>query len=283
MCKQKARENERLETKEWNNNRFKNPRKYWKQISMMKPRDNDCVSLSHFQEHYISLYSQDVVNINNNEYSSYNVEVESLDRQFTVSEIEHAISHIKRGKAGGDDQILSEFIYYGKQNLTRVLVDLFNMLYSTGYYPESWTTGIIVPIYKKGDRKIPGNYRGITLTSTMSKLFTFILNKRFCDWLDDANILSGTQFAYRKGYSTTDAVFVLNSIVSLKVKPSIVCCAFIDFSKAFDLIARELLYRKLKNYGISKKFLTIIMNMYSKDKSKVRTNAGCSDVFNLTK
>ena len=153
---------------------------------------------------------------------------------------------------------------------------------STGYYPESWTTGIIVPIYKKGDRKIPGNYRGITLTSTMSKLFTFILNKRFCDWLDDANILSGTQFAYRKRHNTTDAVFVLNSIVSLKVKPSIVCCAFIDFSKAFDLVARELLYRKLKNYGISKKFLTIVMNMYSKVKSKVRTNAGCSDTFNLT-
>ena len=97
----------------------------------------------------------------------YNVEVESLDRQFSVSEIEHAISHIKRGKASGDDQILSEFIYYGKQNLTQVLVDLFNILYSTGYYPESWTTGIIVPIYKKGDRKIPGNYRGIMLTSTI--------------------------------------------------------------------------------------------------------------------
>ena len=86
------------------------------------------------------------------------------------------------------------------------------MLYSTGYYPESWTTGIIVPIYKKGDEKIPGNYRGTTLTSTMSKLLTFLLNKRFCDWLDDANILSGTQFAYRKGYGSTDAVFVLNSI-----------------------------------------------------------------------
>ena len=79
-----------------------------------------------FEEHYISLYPQDVVNINNNEYSLYNVEVESLDRQFSVSEIEHAISHIKRGKASDDDQILSEFIYYGKQNLTQVLVDLFN-------------------------------------------------------------------------------------------------------------------------------------------------------------
>ena len=97
------------------------------------------------------------------------------------------------------------------------------MLYSTGYYSESWTTGIIVPIYKKGDRKIHGNYGRITLISTMSKLFTFILNKRFCDWLDYANILSGTQLAYRKEYCTTDAVWVFNSIVSLKVKPSIVC------------------------------------------------------------
>ena len=139
-----------------------------------------------------------------------------------------------------------------------------------------------MPIYKKSDRKIPGNYRGITLTSTMSKLFTFILNKRFCDWLDDANILSGTQFAYRKGHSTTDAVFVINSSVSLKAKLSIVCCAFIDFSKVFDLVTRELLYRKLKNYGVSKKFLTIVMNMFIKAKSKVRTNAGCSDNFNLT-
>ena len=156
----------------------------------------------------------------------------------------------------------------------QVLVDLFNMLYSTWYYPESWTTCIIVPIYKKSDRKIPGNYRGITLTSTMSKLFTFILNKRFCDWLDNANTLSETQFAYRKGRNTTDEVFVLNSIVSLKVKLSIACCAFIDFSKAFDLVARELLYRKLKNYGISKKILTIVINMYSKVKSKVRTNRG---------
>ena len=49
MCKQKARENECLETKEWNDNRFKNPQKYWKQINMKKPRDIECVSLSHFQ------------------------------------------------------------------------------------------------------------------------------------------------------------------------------------------------------------------------------------------
>ena len=87
---------------------------------MKKPSDIDCVSLSHFEEHYIPLHSQDVVNINNNEYSLYNVEVESLDRQFSVSKIEHAISHIKRCRASGDDQILSEFIYYGKQNLTQV-------------------------------------------------------------------------------------------------------------------------------------------------------------------
>ena len=57
MSKQKDGENEHLETKEWNNNIFRNPQKYWKQISMKKPRDIDSVSLSHFEERYIYLYS----------------------------------------------------------------------------------------------------------------------------------------------------------------------------------------------------------------------------------
>ena len=50
-------ESERLETKERNDNRFKNSQKYWKQVCLKKPRDIDCVSLSHFEERYISLYS----------------------------------------------------------------------------------------------------------------------------------------------------------------------------------------------------------------------------------
>ena len=55
---------------------------------------------------------------------------------------------------------------------------------------SAWCSGIIVPIYKKGNREDASNYRGITLTSAMSKLFTHMLNQRINDWSEESGILS---------------------------------------------------------------------------------------------
>ena len=87
-------------------------------------------------------------------------------------------------------------------------------MYDTGVYPDKWSTGVIVPIYKKGDKDDPANYRGITLTCAMSKVFTFMLNKRIGEWTEQEDILSQAQFAYKAGYSTTDAVFVFHTVLS---------------------------------------------------------------------
>ena len=157
--------------------------------------------------------------------------------------------------------------------------ELFNKLYSIGFFPTEWSTGVIVPIHKRGDKNNPQNYRGITLTSTMSKIFTYLLNRRLGHWCDDNKILSEAQFAYKPGYGTVDAVFVLKCMFDSHRSGA--HYAFIDYSKAFDLIDRDLLYNKLLNFGISSKFLKIIMNMYSKTSSKVRTASRMSDSFNL--
>ena len=90
-----------------------------------------------------------------------------LDAKFTEGEIQLGIKHLKQGQTAGDDQILSEFISYGEQQFKYVIVDIFNELYESGHLPDQWATGVIVPIYKSGDKSNPGNYRGITLTSTI--------------------------------------------------------------------------------------------------------------------
>ena len=157
---------------------------------------------------------------------------------------------------------------------------LFNIIYDTGIYPENWSTGVIVPIYKKGDKDNPANYREITLTCALSKLFTFMLNRRINKWAEELNILTQAQFADKPGYSTTDAIFVLHAVLSSSLESfKGACCGFIDFTKAFDKINRDILFKKLKQFHISAKLLNMIKNMYSKLGCQVRTSVGESDDF----
>ncbi len=260
--------------------KFRDPKKYWRQIKVRKPRDREHVTLESFKEHFIQL-STSKCPLEYTVSNTYKTKVDILDANFTIDEMERAIKHLKNNKAAGDDYVLSEFIRYAKHNLKYVLLDIFNKLYSTSYYPEQWTTGLIVPIYKKGKKSVPGNYRGITLTSTMSKLFTYMLNQRMLRWSEEYGISTQSQFAYKPGFSTIDAVFVLQNVVAQNMVSSVVFCAFIDFSKAFDTIERNILYQKLVSCGLSLKMLQMIMNMYSKLKSKVKTTKGITEAFPL--
>jgi len=99
-----------------------------------------------------------------------------------------------------------------------ICVTFFNSIFKSEYFHDQWSEGIIVTVHTKGDVSNVENYRGITLVSCMSKLFTSILNKRItvlCEYLKFAkfNIISDAQFGFRKGRSTVDAVFVLMSVI----------------------------------------------------------------------
>ena len=94
-----------------------------------------------------------------------------------------------------------------------------------------------------------------------------MLNKRIGECAEQEDILSQAQFAYKTGYSTTDAVFVLYAVLSSSLVVYTcngACCGFIDFTKAFDNINRETLFQRLKQFNISAKLLKMIKNIYSK-------------------
>ena len=88
-----------------------------------------------------------------------------------------------------------------------MLYTLFNLILDSGCFPKNWSEGIIISIYKKGDSNITDNYRGITLVSCISKIFTSILNDRLLKWSQQYNVKFDAQFGLRPGYGTTDAVF----------------------------------------------------------------------------
>ena len=98
--------------------------------------------------------------------------------KFNTAEVKSSIYKLKNNKSPGTDGVINEFLRYAPDNVLRIILLLFNIILDTGIVPEEWCMDIICPIYKKeGSENDPNNYRGITLLSSLSKLFTSLLTE----------------------------------------------------------------------------------------------------------
>lgn len=137
-------------------------------------------------------------------------------------------------------------------------------------------------MHKKGDKSDVNNYRGITRVSCFGKLFTTVLNKRINDWCENNNILSDSEFGFRKGRSTVDATFILHGIVEkILGENKRIYAGFVDLRKAFDSTNRNALWLKLYNLDISGKMLRIIRSMYTIVKSSVKHCGQFSELMDM--
>ena len=139
---------------------------------------------------------------------------EELDQPFTVSEIAQGISSMKHNRSPGYDNILNECLLYCNDKILCITTCIFNHLFHLTTFPECWSKGMIVPVYKKGDTDVPSNYRPITLLSAISKLFTRTLCKRISKWATENFIFTEAQFGFRPSYSTTDTCFTLYLLIN---------------------------------------------------------------------
>ncbi len=205
---------------------------------------------------------------------------EELDKPITYDEVKSVILSLKRNKSGGIDCLLNEYFIESYDIINGHLVELFNAVLNSGHFPEQWSEGIIVPLHKKNDPSDVNNYRGITLVSCLAKIFTGVLNARLNIWIESNNVLSDSQFGFRSGRSTVDAIFVLNAIVKKKKNDKgRLYCAFVDLKKAFDSIYLNGLWFKLFKIGVNGKMLNIVRGMYDKVKSCIKGCKSYSDFF----
>ena len=203
-----------------------------------------------------------------------------LDEPISNIEISKAIAQLKNGKCGGPDKLINEFFSSGANVLTPYICKIFNVLFEIGHFPRSWSLGEIIPLHKKGKLDNVDNYRGITLLSTLGKLFSRVLNNRLSEWAEHYNVYIEAQTGFRPGMSTTDNIFILHSIIThLLNHGKKLYAAFVDFSKAFDYVVRDVLWYKLINIGVRGKILTVIMSMYENAKSRVKYNGKVSEEF----
>ena len=200
--------------------------------------------------------------------------------RISEKEVIDSIKELRGGKAGGADGVMIEMIKCSAHILIGYFVGLFNSILDTGNFPRAWSESIIVPIHKRGNHADPDNYRGITITSIFSKVFLHIVQDRIDQWLHYNDIIVEEQAGFRKGYSTVDHIFVLNSIVNRHLaQKKKLYVAFIDFKKAFDSVNRFALWNILEKYGFSGKIARVLRSMYSDVKCCVRTENATSLFF----
>ena len=101
-----------------------------------------------------------------------------LDQPITLAEVIHVVKAIKNNKSAGSDSIVGELIKYGGKPMCEMLLALFNLVWDGEYAPSYWREGLIVSLFKKGDRKDPGNYRAISLLNVAGKLYSRVINNR---------------------------------------------------------------------------------------------------------
>ena len=116
---------------------------------------------------------------------------------------------LNSGKSGGPDRLLNDFFIHGVATLPKYLKTLLNIIFETGYFPTCWTEGYIVSSLGSVE-----NYRGITLLSTLEKLFTNVLNDRLMGCAENYQVYIEAQAGFRANMGTTDNIFTLHGLVT---------------------------------------------------------------------
>ena len=127
----------------------------------------------------------------------------------------------------------------------------------------------ITPIHKKGDTENPLIYRPISVTPALSKVLEILTKDQIEEHLTKYNLLSKTQFGFRKKFSKIDALVYLSETVRQNLMKKVVTAAFLDFSKAFDSIDHSLLLEKLKHLGFSSLAILFIKSYLSNRHQRV--------------
>ena len=207
-------------------------------------------------------------------------EDEIYNKDFTLDELQNAINELS-DTAPGPDNIHNKIIKNLPKESQNLLLSIYNDIWNTQTFPESWHSATIIPIPKPGkDHSNPTNYRPIALTNCLCKLMEKIINKRLSWFLEINDSLTPLQSGFRKNRSTLDHLIRLESFIRQAFSNGEhLTAVFFDLEKAFDTTWKFGIMKDLHDLNLRGNLPKFIENFLKNRSFHVKVGTTLSDPF----
>jgi hypothetical protein len=200
-----------------------------------------------------------------------------------LARVEKLLTNINPSKASGPDEIASRILKTTAKQIAPILTAIYQQSLDTGTVPSDWRQANITPIFKKGSRSSPKNYRPVSLTSIPAKILEHIIVSQMMDYFEEHNILFENQHGFRPKRSCETQLFMTAHDMAKALNDHHqIDAAILDFAKAFDKVPHERLLSKLEFYGIQGNLNTWIRNFLTNRQQRVVIDGETSEYAPVT-
>ena len=228
------------------------------------------------QNYFSSVYSDpNCEEVQAPQFDSPHIESQMTDEvlDFTTEDVEAAIKDLKNSSASGPDGVPAVLLKSCSQALAGPLTSMWKWSFREGVVPAFYKMSLVTPLHKKGDKITPGNYRPVSLTSHIVKVFERVLKKILVKFLEINFLISSNQHGFRSGRSTlTQLLAHVDDVLTGWCRGVDSDCIYLDYAKAFDKVDHALLVKKLELYSIHPTMLKWIESFLMERKQCVVVN-----------
>ena len=206
-----------------------------------------------------------------------------VDVDITAAQVEAKISALRHSASPGPDGLHPRILRELAPWVSLPLSSVFRKSLACGRLPEDWKIAEVVPIYKKGGRDNPSNYRPVSLTSVLSKLMESLLRDSILEHMQYFNLLCDAQHGFVPRRSCASQLLSCMEDWTKSIEQGQpVDVAYLDFYKAFDSVPHKRLIQKLHDYGIRGNLLRWIEAFLNDRRQRVRVNGALSEWTSVT-